>query len=209
MPFVTLVSLVLLGGVVGLLLLQHLDAAGVVRGHLAGGSRPAPSTAREQTLQMELDGAARPAARGRAGPADGHGHARRRRRSCGSPTARSLGSAARPADPRTTRCGCCRAGPEEARRARPRPRSSSTVAGRRRARPHGDHGAASTGDGTAATVGSSHAVTPATTDAPAADDRETRSTRRTAVAARPRPRRAPARQPARVAAAPAPGRASW
>ena len=54
-PFVTLVSLVLLGGVIGLLALQHLHAAGVVRRHLAGGPGRARSPPASRRCAMELD----------------------------------------------------------------------------------------------------------------------------------------------------------
>ena len=103
----TLVSFVLLAGVVGLLMfntsMQQAAFAATTMEQQA-----ATLNAREQTLRMELDAlrdpqrvAVKAQRMGMVIPAT--------RRSCGSPTARSSARRRRP--PARTRCGCCPARP--------------------------------------------------------------------------------------------------
>ena len=128
LPFVTLVSFVLLAGVIGLLMfntsMQQAAFAATTMEQQA-----ATLNAREQTLRMELDTLRDPQRVGVQGAGDGHGHPGH----AGVPPARRRQGPrhAGPGDARQRRCGCCPVRP----RSPPswtRPRTSSRSSPSRR-----------------------------------------------------------------------------
>ena len=131
-PFVILVSLLLLGGVVGLLLFNTSHAAGLVHRHRPGaaGRRPA---AREQTLQMELDASATRSVVAERAQRAGHGAG-------GTPAflGRRRHGARRSRCRRTRPTGAPILPPGAAEAGRPRPRADHRrrPARRARGRPH-------------------------------------------------------------------------
>ena len=134
MPFVMLVSLVLLGGRDRAAAVQHLDAAGVVRDHRARGAGDHADRPRADAA----DGArraARPPARRRAGPGDGPGAAAADPASLRLSDGKVLGEpCAAPA--RSTACGSQAAAARQAGRAEPAgPRSCTIAVGSADARP--------------------------------------------------------------------------
>ena len=125
-PFAVLVIAMLVAGVVGLLMFNtNMQQASFKATALQ--ERVNVLTAKEQSLNMELDAAARPPAAGRGRQGPRHGRARRSRRSSGSATA---GCSAHPTPATIGRRGADQpAARAEARRRSSGRRSSIKVAG--------------------------------------------------------------------------------